>query len=132
MLIKQFSMEVLEGVDPANENAPGGEQEKTILLSLSNEIAALRNREDLFEVVNSKVKKLFSIAEFGIAQINADQNTYSAFVLDLEEPTTSDADFNRITTAHYDVTDPLFSKIIHSEEPVLLQVNELASQSGMP
>src|SRR3954468_5685770 len=82
---------------------------KESILSLSNEIAALRNREDLFEVVNSKLKRLFSITEFGIAQINEDDKTYSAFILDLKEPIVNDVDFKRVTTDHYDITDPLFS-----------------------
>ncbi len=68
----------------ANDEIAKREAEKTILLSLSNEIAAVRRRDDLFEIVNARFKTLFSIEEFGIAQINRDRvTTYSAFILEL-------------------------------------------------
>ncbi len=59
----------------AGENIARREEEKTILLSLSYEIAALRNRNDLFNMVNAKLKTLFQVKEFGIAQINDDNAT---------------------------------------------------------
>ena len=97
---------------------------KTILLSLSDEIAALRNRNDLLQVVNTRLKDLFSIKEFGIAQINEDFKTYSAFVLDLEEELKSHEDFKKVTSDKYLLTDPVFSRIMDSDDPVLFNVSE--------
>ncbi|HMC87156.1 MAG TPA: sigma-54-dependent Fis family transcriptional regulator, partial [Chitinophagaceae bacterium] len=108
------------------------EYEKTILLSLSFEIAALRNRNDLFKMVNAELKDLFLIKEFGIAQINEDKKTYSAFILELEDHIKSLPGYNEITSDKYDVNDPVFSRIMKSDEPVLFPVNELAEVAGIP
>tara|TARA_R110002051_G_scaffold314666_1_gene391969 strand:+ start:23188 stop:28020 length:4833 start_codon:yes stop_codon:yes gene_type:complete len=108
------------------------EEEKSKLLSLSMEIAALRSRSDLLKVVNSKLKMLFSIQEFGLAKIDEDGATYSAFVIDVGETIESDKNFKNVTTANYSVTDFVFSRIITSEEPVLFDVNSLARKEGVP
>jgi transcriptional regulator with GAF, ATPase, and Fis domain len=116
----------------ANEQIARREEEKTILLLLSNEIAALRNRNDLFYVVNTKLKQLFSVSEFGIAYIDSDNKTYRAFVLDLQEPIRNLPYYEKVTSDQYHVTDPLFSKVMNSAEPVLFHVPELAEEVDMP
>ena len=108
------------------------EEEKTILLSLSHEIALLKNRNDLLQIVNGRIKKLFSINELGIAKIDEDGKTYSAFMLDLGNQIVQDADFTTATTDHYDINDALFSQVLHSEDAVVFQVNEIAELHGMP
>lgn len=116
----------------ANEEIIKLEEEKKLLLSLSNEIAALRNREDFFKVVSSKLKLVFNLSEFGIAQIDESGETYSAFALDFEQKTKSVPDFEKVTSARYSVTDPIFSRVINSLEPVLFVVDEVFGQPGMP
>jgi hypothetical protein len=108
------------------------EKEQALLLSISNEIAALRKREDLFRIVNLKLKELFAIDEFIIAQINEDRKTYSAFILDLEEPIKTLPDFENITSDVYHISDPLFSKVMQSEDLLLFNVDELATRIDMP
>jgi hypothetical protein len=116
----------------ANEDIVRREEEKTTLLLLSNEIAALRNRNDLFQVVNTKLKQLFSISEFGIAYIDPDNKTYRAFVLDLEEPITNHTAYKKVTSDPYNVTDPVFSKVMNAAEPVLFRVHELSAEADVP
>ena len=116
----------------ANEEIVNREREKSILLSVSDEIAALRNRSDLLHVVNTKLKALFSIKEFGIAQINEDGTTYSAFALDLEDNIKNHTDFKRVTSGKYMVNDKIVGSIIQSQDPVLFDVEKCAMEVGMP
>ncbi len=116
----------------ANEEIANREKEKSILLSISDEIAALRSRSDLLHIVNTKLKTLFSIKEFGIAQINGDGSTYGAFALDLQDNIKSHTDFKRVTSGRYMVNDKIFSSIINSEDPVVLDVDKCAMEPGMP
>ncbi|WP_255460377.1 sigma-54-dependent Fis family transcriptional regulator [Lacibacter sediminis] len=116
----------------ANDEIAKREEEKTMLVSLSEEIAILNTRNDLLQIVNERVKKIFSIAEFAIAKINEDGATYSAFMLDLEDRITHDADFKEVTSEKYEVTDLLFNKVINSEDPVIFNVNEITEIPGMP
>lgn len=108
------------------------EEEKTILLSLSYEIAALRSREDLFNVVNLRLKHLFSLQEFGIAQIHKDRKTYGAFILDEYHNLKNIPGYQHVTSAGYQVHDIIFSRLISSNVPVLLRVNELLLEPGVP
>jgi transcriptional regulator with GAF, ATPase, and Fis domain len=108
------------------------EAEKTILLSLSNEISLLNNRNDLLQIVNKRIKKIFSINELAIAKIDDQGKSYSAFMLDLGEHTTSDVDFKKTTSDHYNVMDALFSQVMNSDDPIIFNVNELISLPNMP
>jgi formate hydrogenlyase transcriptional activator len=133
---------VLEGVAPhlsnavtniiINEEIEEREREKTILLSLSEDIAALRKREDLLQVVNTHIKNLFSVKEFGIAHVNEDGTTYSAFVIDVRDSVKQLAGFDEVAADRYDVNDPLFTAIMKSDEPLLIDVDELLKKPGMP
>ncbi len=116
----------------ANEKVQKREEEKSILLSLSNEIAALKSREDLSRVVNTKIMTLFSLEEFGIAQIDEGGETYSAFTLEFTDRTKQFSDYTSITTARYSIHDPICSQILQSEEPLLIDVDDVINQTDMP
>src|SRR5690606_34525636 len=76
IITPQMNSTVLEGVCAqisvaisnikSNEEIVEREEEKSILLSISREIAALRYRDDLLKVVNKQFKTLFSIEDFGL------------------------------------------------------------------
>ncbi|QHW00278.1 hypothetical protein [Spirosoma endbachense] len=83
------------------------ENEKTILLSLSTEIASLKSRVDLFKVVNAKIKDIFSVTQFGIVKVDEDGMTHSAFMMDLGLSETDQSDFERLTKLKYSVADYL-------------------------
>lgn len=116
----------------ANEEITNRENEKSILLSLSGEIASLKDRNDLFQVVNARIKKLFGITQFGIAQINEDRVTHSAFIMDLGEHVSREIDFKEITSLKYSITDTAFSSIVASNDPVTLNVDELGKEKDAP
>jgi formate hydrogenlyase transcriptional activator len=115
-----------------NEEIARKEEEQSILLSLSDEIAALRDRNDLFRVVNDRIKKLFSIEQFGIIKINEDHETHSAFMIDMGDLVSHRHDFAEVTSIKYSITDKAFAAVINSEEPVILDVNALAEEAEVP
>ncbi|HRP54546.1 sigma 54-interacting transcriptional regulator [Agriterribacter sp.] len=142
VITDQINLNLLKGISDqiaiaisntrSNDEIIARENEKSILLSLSEEIAALRSREDLLRVVNTRIKTLFSVGEFGIAQINEDGATYGAFIMDVGTGLKNTAGFKAVTSAKYSISDPLFSSILKSEEPVILDVYRLAEKPGMP
>lgn len=116
----------------ANEEIARRQEEKAILLSLSTEIASLKTRNDLFRVVNEKIKKIFSITQFGIAKINDDHLTHSAFMIDMGKAVIDHADFEKITNLKYSINDLAFSSVIRTDEPVILNIAELAAEDDAP
>ncbi|MDX2049058.1 MAG: sigma 54-interacting transcriptional regulator [Chitinophagaceae bacterium] len=108
------------------------QEEKSILLELSDEIAALRSRSDLLHVANTKIKKLLSIHRFGIMQIDGDGATYSVFMLDHDNTYTALPEFAEIYTKKYPVSDKLFHSLMKSEQPIIWDVSTIAEDPVMP
>jgi transcriptional regulator with GAF, ATPase, and Fis domain len=106
------------------------ENEKTILLSLSNEIASLKSRQDLFKVVNAKIKEIFSVTQFGIVKVDEDGMTHSAFIMDLGLSETDQPDFERLAKLKYSVKDSVFQQVMTADDPIILDVNGLASEKN--
>jgi transcriptional regulator with GAF, ATPase, and Fis domain len=142
VITDQINLNLLKGISDqiavaisntrSNDEIIARENEKSVLLSLSEEIAALRSREDLLHIVSTRIKTLFSVDEFGIAQINEDGATYGAFIMDVGAGLKNAAGFKEVTSAKYSINDPLFSSILNSEDPVIIDVHRLAGKPGMP
>lgn len=133
-LLKSVSTQLVMAISNilANEKIKKRDEEKNVLLSLSNEIAALKTRENLSLIVNTRIKKLLSVNEFGIAQVDEDGQTYSAFVLDFSDRTKSTPGFHVVTSARYSTDDPIFTKVRDARGPIWFDVAEVAAQTGMP
>lgn len=114
-----------------NEEIAEREKEKSLLLAISNEIAKLRTKDDLQQMVNTKIKDLFSIQDFGFLQINED-DTYTPFMLDLRRHVTDHVDYKNVIRTRHSVHDPVFTHLMSSEGAVLFDVKELAEKANMP
>src|ERR1700722_11962038 len=116
----------------AYEDIAKREAEKSVLLSLSTEIASLKNRADLFRVVNSRIKEVFDITQFGIVKVNEDRVTHSAFMMDLGPSVTNQIDFAAVTNLKYSINDTAFSLVMASDDPALLDVDALLEATNPP
>lgn len=116
----------------ANEEIVERDKEKTILLSLSGEIAALRSRQDLLQVFKDHYKRLFAVEGFGITTINDDGLTYSPFIVNSVEKVKAHPDYEKVITGNYKITDPIFQQVITSDNPVILDVMALAKDPASP
>lgn len=133
--------DLMKGIAPQLSNAVSNiikndeikerEREKSLLLELASEIAKLRTKDDLRQIVNTKIKDLFSIDDFGLLQINKD-NTYSPFMLDLGQKVTRHNDFDSISKTKYSVSDPVFTQLMNSKEAISFDVNQLAQIDNIP
>ncbi|UAY55317.1 sigma 54-interacting transcriptional regulator [Arachidicoccus terrestris] len=116
----------------ANEEILRREQEKETLLSLSQEMAALRERNDLFQKFYTKVTSVLGIEEFGMVLLDREKNTYSIII---DEAAT----FARLHPGHegildmtFKASDPVFQRISGSKEPVYFDVATLSALPDMP
>jgi transcriptional regulator with GAF, ATPase, and Fis domain len=141
VITDQINLNLLKGISDqiavaisnirSNEEITEREKEKSILLSLSREIAALMSRDDLQKVVNKQFKRLFSIEDFGFLQINED-HTYSTFMLDLRNHIKAKAGYTEVSSARYPANDPVFKEMMNSEDPVLFEINKLVEVPDVP
>src|SRR3954452_9976211 len=73
----------------ANEAIAKRDEEKTLLLAFSSDIATVRDKAGLRLVIKQYLKNIFHIREYIITTRNSDGQTYSYFLHDLQadEPT---------------------------------------------
>jgi formate hydrogenlyase transcriptional activator len=106
--------------------------EMELLLSINTAIASVRNAEELAAVIKLKFKQLLGCSHSGIAIFNADGQTVSPFLLEEEAKAKGHPDFIHAINGRYLVTDPVFSKAMQSDLPVLFDLDEMASHVDLP
>lgn len=111
----------------ANEKLIKKEKENEVLLSLSNAIATIRNKSDLFDVIDQKLKKLFNFEDFVICMINDDKKTHSAFLYNQKEDFINNEGIAPASTERYSLEDGLCEVMMAADKPVVLNVEEVLS-----
>ncbi|WP_316800485.1 sigma-54 interaction domain-containing protein [Pedobacter frigidisoli] len=108
------------------------ERENEVLLSLSNSIASIRNKLDLFEVIDKKLKKLFDFDDFVICLINDDLETHSAFVYNQKEDFLKTAGIPPESSKKYTLDDGMCRAMIAAEQPIVFDVEEALTWKDAP
>ncbi|MCF2446664.1 sigma 54-interacting transcriptional regulator [Dyadobacter sp. CY345] len=109
------------------KNRSPHEDEKSILLSLSSEIAAMRDKAGLFNVLCMKLRALFSMQEFAVVLISDEGETLYPYFMDVESHVVTTEDFPDFVYTNYPV-DSLRDRITRSEDPFVINRKELFSQ----
>jgi len=109
----------------ANEEIRARESEKSVLLALSQEIATVRTKDNLFNVLKTHIQDLFCIDGFGIALMNEKENTYSAYLINAAEQTWNDSHFKDVIAKEYFFPDGIFDRILSSEDPLVIVLEEI-------
>lgn len=108
------------------------ERENKVLLSLSNSIASIRNKLDLFDVIDQKLKKLFDFDDFVICLINDDQQTHSAFIYNQKEDFLKTAGIAPASSEKYTLNDGMCRAMISSEKPIVFNVEAVLTWHDAP
>lgn len=108
------------------------EIETEVLLSLSNSIASIRNKLDLFDVIDQKLKQLFDFDDFVICLINDDQETHSAFIYNQKEDFLRTNGVAPESSRKYTLDDGMCKAMISSEKPIVFNVKEVLSWHDAP
>jgi len=108
------------------------EIESAVLLSLSNSIASIRNKLDLFDVIDQKLKRLFNFDDFVICLINDDKETHSAFIYNQKEDFLKTAGIAPKASEKYTLDDGMCRAMISSEKPIVFNVQEVLTWADAP
>lgn len=108
------------------------EIESAVLLSLSNSIASICNKLDLFDVIDQKLKKLFNFDDFVICLINDDKETHSAFIYNQKEDFLKTAGIAPKASEKYTLDDGMCRAMISSEKPIVFNVQEVLTWADAP
>jgi len=116
----------------ANEKIIKKERENAVLLSLSNAIATIRNKSDLFDVIDQKLKNLFKFEDFVICLINDDKKTHSAFLYNQKEDFVNNSGIAPASSERYSLDDGLCEVMMSTDKPVVFDVKEVLSWPSPP
>jgi len=108
------------------------EREAHILLNLSNSIALIRNKLDLFDVIDHQLKKLFDFEDFVICLINEDQLSHSAFVYNRREDFQKQEGIAPAESKKYTLDDGMCRAMIATAEPIVFKVKEVLQWPDAP
>lgn len=126
-IIKGVSSQISIAVSniKAHEDVAQREQEKSWLLSFSKDIALVKNKKELAVFVDQYFKSVFKVQDFVIVIKNDDNTTVSYFMYDMPDHIVKDQRFQLASTARNLADFGANAMILNSDEPVLLNVNEI-------
>ncbi|TDO24302.1 sigma-54-dependent Fis family transcriptional regulator [Pedobacter duraquae] len=107
-------------------------RENAVLLSLSNAIATIRDKSDLFDVIDQKLKSLFDFEDFVICIISDDQQTHSPFLYNQREDFQKNAGIAPASTRSYTIDDGLCHAMMATTVPVVFDVAEVLAWDNPP
>lgn len=116
----------------ANEDILKRQQEKEIMLSLGNDIASIRNRSDLLNIFTRQFKRLFRYNDASIIILNKENNTYSAFVLDMEDKRKNHIDCLPNSVGVYPIADGICDVILAADGPIVLKYQQVLEKKNAP
>jgi len=104
------------------------DREQSMLLSVSNEIAATRDKKNLLQIIHEKLKQQFSFSHIVICILNDDKKTVSTFLLDPHSPNQEHPDYPRLTHGIFPIDDSLLNVALHADTPVLFNAEMLVRE----
>lgn len=116
----------------ANEEIQRRETELSILLSLSMDIASVRNDRELLEVIKKQLKGLLGFTHTIMATIDKDEMTVSAFLLDPQSRSKSHPEYTAAVTDSYPLHDGVLEKVFASPNPVVIDLGNFPEEGNMP
>jgi transcriptional regulator with GAF, ATPase, and Fis domain len=115
-----------------NEEVLERENEKSMLLALSNDITSCRTYQDIQNLVSNNLPKYFQFNEILICLNSPDNLTHKIYSADLTRDTMNHPQFEKIATMNYFINDGVVNVIQNSLEPVIFDMNELISRQNRP
>ena len=113
----------------ASEGLLANEDEKSILLNLSNEIAASKNKDDLFEVIHSTMQAFFDLNGLTIIRTDAEPHIYEFYKFEKEFPKPNEI---KLKKSNEVINDPdlalVLEQLTSSSAPVYHDTTEVIRQ----
>jgi len=116
----------------ANATIARREAEKELLLSLSKDIAAVRNRSDLLSVLTQSVKSITDFSHVSIAKVDMATRTMWPTMFDPESVSKHDSAYHSLRTVILPVDDGYMDRTILSAKPVVFDLSVTEDEQTLP
>lgn len=117
----------------ANDEIERREAEKTLLLSLSNEMSLVRSKEGLARIINQKLKKLFSILDYTIVVLQGSEMTYGPYLFDAEDTLFDNkTELIDVLFNNYKFEEGFYGAVLKTDGPVIFDIDKMMSAGEVP
>jgi transcriptional regulator with GAF, ATPase, and Fis domain len=117
----------------ANDELSQNEKEKLLLLSFSHKIAAVRNKEELAQVIEEAVNSLSSITRYVIRILSEDQQTQSLYIYDNKvKKTIEEQGYHFVLDAVYPVNDNVANIVLSGNETIVYKLQDWIDEGKAP
>ena len=114
-----------------NEQQLQRQVEKSALLAFSNQIATVKNKDDLSTAINCSLKHLQLIGEYYIRLINDDQ-ALKMYLTDPGAVYAKHPDYPEHLRSVLKVEGSLAQSVLQSEEPMIFEIKDLLNRQFIP
>ena len=108
------------------------ELEKEMLLSLSHDMAAVRDKDDLLCLINTQLKKLVAFDHSNLFAINEDRQTFSAYKLDPASTTRKHQQYESLLHGRFSIFDPILDEVMTADKPLVFNLQAYAEAGKLP
>lgn len=106
--------------------------ENKILLDISNELAAIREKEDLLPILKEQLQKISFYTDITIAKVDSNGQTFSAFLVNDNDARSGDEAYPDMLHAHHHFPDGVFEKALHAKKIRLFDLDEIVLKGNAP
>jgi two-component sensor histidine kinase len=103
-----------------------------ILLSISNDIAATRNKNELFVILVEKIRKIIPFNDIVMTTFNKEKNAHRNWIYYYEARRRTDPDFDYYMQAHHPVNDGVLNLLMDVDHPIIFDLDELIEKGNCP
>lgn len=107
-------------------------EEMEILQALNTEITFNRDKNTLLKAISPKLKLLFNYSHQFVVAINEDQLTVTGLLDDAESVLRFHKKYKEVASARLPISDPIFTKVLLSNDPIVFDLELLQSRQPMP
>ncbi|GLU55227.1 hypothetical protein Dfri01_46880 [Dyadobacter frigoris] len=117
----------------ANEELIEKEKETSILLAISKDLSAIRNKGDFLEMLHVRLKEIFYFSQTATTITDIVNQTYSGFIVDPNSKIlATNPQYQRIVSRKYPLNDSIMNVVLDSDEPLIFNVDELIQAGSYP
>ncbi|HEX8023516.1 sigma 54-interacting transcriptional regulator [Mucilaginibacter sp.] len=133
-LIKGVAYQISTAVSNiiANEEISRREAERELLLSLSIDIGAIKNTNELLFMINNRFKKMLGFTHTAIITINKERSTVNAFLKDPESKSRNHPRYEELSRSGFPANDGILNKVINQSKPILIDLNKFGQDAELP
>ncbi|GAA4323489.1 hypothetical protein GCM10023149_24460 [Mucilaginibacter gynuensis] len=109
------------------------EQEKSILLTLSDDITRVREKSDLITLFASRMKGFFYFKHTIVMLIDQAKGTYAPFLLDpVNSPIINHPGYPDLVKTTFSINAPVINEVIAADSPITFLLKEILHIPGLP